>query len=322
MNLGRCLSPCSRWINHGMVKVWLTLALCVPLAGMPTWVHAQVWGYVDDRGVAHFAAERVDERYELFYRGDAMVALHTADTASAIHRSADGLFSGHGADHSGWETPYLVGSAFPETGAVVAPIPLTAFFEVSPAYKAVRHLIREAAQAHGVDAHLLQAMIATESGFDARAISPRGAVGLMQIMPATAREHGLNARSPRNVEKLLTDPRTNIQTGARIVARLQARFPDQPEVALAAYNAGEGAVRRAGRQVPPIAETRKYVRTVMQIYQYLQPPKALQARTREVSATLADASPAQLSSAHSLSNAPTVQPLNGGASGRHNMVAP
>lgn len=322
MSLGRCLSPCSRWINHGMVKVWLTLALCVLLVGMPTWVRAQVWGYVDERGVAHFAAERVDERYELFYRGDALVAHRSADTASAMNQHAAGLFSGHASDHSGWETPYLVGSAFPQTGAVVAPIPLTAFFEVSPAYKAVRHLIREAAQAHGVDAHLLQAMIATESGFDAQAISPRGAVGLMQIMPATAREHGLVARSPRTVEKMLTDPRTNIQTGARIVARLQARFPEQPEVALAAYNAGEGAVRRAGEQVPVFPETQKYVRTVMQIYQYLQPPKALQARAREASATLADASPAQLSSAHFHSNPPTVQPLNGGASGRRNMVVP
>jgi len=261
-----------------MVKVWLTLALCVPLAGMPSWVHAQVWGYVDDRGVAHFAAERVDERYELFYKGD------------------------------------------------MPPVPLTVFFEISTAYKAVRYLIREAARAHGVDARLLQAMIAAESGFDAQAVSQRGAVGLMQIMPATAREHGLKARHPQNVETLLADPRTNIHTGARIMARLLARYPGQPELALAAYNAGEGAVRRAGRQVPPIAETRRYVQSVMQIYHFLQPPRALQARGRETAtATLADASPTTRDVA-SRSSSPSatlpVQPPGVGATVRHSLTAP
>jgi hypothetical protein len=260
-----------------MVKVWLTLALCA-LVGMPTWVHAQVWGYVDDRGVAHFAAERLDERYELFYKGD------------------------------------------------MPPVPLTAFFEISTAYKAVRYLIREAARTHGVDARLLQAMIAAESGFDAQAVSQRGAVGLMQIMPATAREHGLKARHPQNVETLLADPRTNIHTGARIMARLLARYPGQPELALAAYNAGEGAVRRAGQQVPPIAETRRYVQSVMQIYHFLQPPRALQARGREVSATWANAAPpaGRLSSAHpyTISSQSAAQPLGGGATGRHSLSAP
>jgi soluble lytic murein transglycosylase-like protein len=74
----------------------------------------------------------------------------------------------------------------------------------------------------------------------------------------------------------LTDPRTNIHTGARMLARFQAQFPERLELVVAAYNAGAGAVRRAGRQVPDIAETRKYVQTVMQIYEYLLPPRTLQ----------------------------------------------
>ena len=231
---------------------------------------AQVWGHVDERGVAHFASERVDERYELFYRGEA--ALPNA----AVRPTAPVLQL----DESGWETPALVGTAPPTTGAVVAPASLLAFFDVSPAYKAVRHHIREASRTHGLPPELLQAVIAAESGFDHQAVSPRGAVGLMQIMPTTAEEHGVKATDARTVEDQLADPRINIHTGARLLARLQAQFPQRTDLVVAAYNAGAGAVRKAGRQVPDVAETRKYGRTGMQIYQFLLPPKTLQLRAR------------------------------------------
>lgn len=247
---------------------WLPLLL----AGLPLVVQAQVWGRVDERGVAHFAAEKRDARYELYFRGNATPSAPSlVPDPSGNHRSSAS---------SGWETPFLMGMAPPDTGAVVAPPSLLAFFQVSPAYKAVRHLIREAAQAHGVDAELLQAVIAAESGFDPQAVSPRGAIGLMQILPTTALAHGLSPSARHSVEVLLTDPRTNIHTGARILARLMARYSGQLDVALAAYNAGEGAVRRAGRQVPNYPETQKYVHTVTQIYQHLLPPKAVQARAR------------------------------------------
>jgi hypothetical protein len=232
--------------------------------------HAQVWAWVDERGVGHFASEKVDARYELFYRGRTNAGL-----PGAVPGWPQDLQDPWRAGQSGWETPALVGTAWPETGAVVAPGHVLAFFDISPAYKAVRHLIREAAEAHGIDAKLLQAVIAAESGFDAQAISPRGAVGLMQIMPATAQDHGLLHRDGRSVESWLTDPRTNIHTGARVLSRLLKRFPGRLELALAAYNAGEGAVRRADMQVPNFPETRKYVRTVSQLYQFLQPPASL-----------------------------------------------
>lgn len=232
--------------------------------------HAQVWAWVDERGVGHFASEKVDARYELFYRGRTDAGL-----PGSVPGWPQDLQDPWRADQSGWETPALVGTAWPETGAVVAPGHVLAFFDISPAYKAVRHLIREAAEAHGIDARLLQAVIAAESGFDAQAISPRGAVGLMQIMPATAQDHGLVPREGRSVESWLTDPRTNIHTGARVLSRLLKRFPGRLELALAAYNAGEGAVRRADMQVPNFRETRQYVRTVTQLYQFLQPPASL-----------------------------------------------
>jgi soluble lytic murein transglycosylase-like protein len=231
---------------------------------------AQVWGHVDERGVAHFASERVDERYELFYRGEAVLPNASArPVAPALQL-----------DESGWETPALVGTAPPATGAVVAPVSLLAFFEVSPAYKAVRHHIRDASRTHGLPPELLQAVIAAESGFDPLAVSPRGAVGLMQIMPTTAEEHGVKATDARTVEDQLIDPRINIHTGARLLAKLHTQFPQRTDLVVAAYNAGAGAVRKAGRQVPDFAETRNYVRTVMQIYQFLLPPPTLQLRAR------------------------------------------
>ena len=139
-----------------------------------------------------------------------------------------------------------------------------AAFEVSPSYKALRPWMRDAARTHGVDYDLIKAVIATESGFDPVAVSPRGTVGLMQIMPATGERYGLKAR-----EHLL-DPRANLVAGTRYLADLIRLFDGNLSLALAAYNAGEGTVLRAGRQVPDIGETRLYVSTVLQLYQRLQ----------------------------------------------------
>lgn len=217
---------------------WL---LVLALAGLATAAQAQVWGYVDERGTPHFAAERLDERYELFYGG---------------LQAPSGVPGAH--------------------GAVTAPPRLLAFFEVSTAYKAVRHHIRAAARAHGIDYELLKAVVATESGFDPRAVSPKGAVGLMQLMPETARRFGVRPAGAQTIEQRLADPRTNLQAGARYLAWLLRKFDGRTDLALAAYNAGEGAVLRHGRSVPPYRETLSYVRTVTQLHQYLQPPRALQ----------------------------------------------
>ncbi len=225
---------------RGLVRC--LLLAWVALAGMPV-AHAEVWGYVDARGVAHFAAEKLDERYELFFRGG-----ESFDTARGVAA-----------------TPRQV--AVP-TGATK----LIAFFEVSPSYKQVKHHLREAANQHGIDYELLQALIATESGFDADAVSPKGAVGLMQIIPSTAEQYGVRADKDRPVEKKLTDPRTNIRTGARYLRDLLNMFPGQMELALAAYNAGPGAVQRAGNKVPNYRETQNYVKTVMHLYTMLKPP--------------------------------------------------
>jgi soluble lytic murein transglycosylase-like protein len=119
---------------------------------------------------------------------------------------------------------------------------------------------------------LLQALIATESGFDPAAVSPKGAVGLMQIMPATAQRYGVRGDVTNPIERKLADPRTNVRTGARYLRDLIRMYPGQLELALAAYNAGEGAVQRAGNRIPNYPETQNYVKTVMQLYGMLKPP--------------------------------------------------
>lgn len=118
--------------------------------------------------------------------------------------------------------------------------------------------IHEASRSTGVDAALLHAVISVESGYRERAVSPKGASGLMQLMPATARRYGLVNRQ---------DPAENIRAGARYLRDLLAMFDNDIELALAAYNAGENAVLRFGRRIPPYGETKRYVPLVMAHYQ-------------------------------------------------------
>jgi hypothetical protein len=112
-------------------------------------------------------------------------------------------------------------------------------------------LFTRAADRHGVDASLLAAVASQESGFDSQAVSPAGARGLMQFMPATAAGLGVDP----------LDPASAIDGAARYLSSLTSEF-GSTELALAAYNAGPGTVRRHG-EIPPYAETQNYVRAVM-----------------------------------------------------------
>ena len=168
-------------------------------------------------------------------------------------------------------------AAEPEPAHGPMPVPATPskllnFFEVSPTFKLVRQNLRDASSDHNIDFELLQALIATESGFNSGAVSPKGAIGLMQILPATARRYGVDGDRKLALETKLTDPKINIRTGTRYLRDLINMFPGQLELAIAAYNAGEGAVQRAGNQIPNYKETQNYVKTVMQLYSVLKPP--------------------------------------------------
>jgi soluble lytic murein transglycosylase-like protein len=120
--------------------------------------------------------------------------------------------------------------------------------------------ITGAAKANTIQAALVRAVIVVESGFNPRAVSKKGAVGLMQLQPATARRYGV---------KDIYDPEQNIRAGAHYLSDLLHRFDSNLELALAAYNAGEDAVERHGRHVPPYRETLAYVPSVMRVYQRL-----------------------------------------------------
>jgi len=117
-------------------------------------------------------------------------------------------------------------------------------------------IIRREAGRYGLDPALVTAMVEVESGFDVRAVSPKGAQGLMQIMPGTAKD--LNLKNGFDAEG-------NIEAGARYMRGLLDRFGGDVKLALAAYNAGPGSVSRCGG-VPPIAETRQYIDKVRTRY--------------------------------------------------------
>jgi soluble lytic murein transglycosylase-like protein len=117
--------------------------------------------------------------------------------------------------------------------------------------------IRAAAEREGLDPALVRAVVKHESGFDPRATSRAGAMGLMQLMPATARSLGVD--DPY-------DPGQSLAGGTRFLRQLLERFEGDVRLAVAAYNAGPGAVDRY-RGVPPYAETRAYVTRVLDTYQ-------------------------------------------------------
>jgi soluble lytic murein transglycosylase-like protein len=101
---------------------------------------------------------------------------------------------------------------------------------------------------------LIHAVIEAESAYDPNAVSSAGAVGLMQLMPATARRFGVSDR---------TDPEQNIDAGANYLRKLLSMFDNDVKLAIASYNAGEGAVMKYGRTIPPYRETQQYVVRVL-----------------------------------------------------------
>lgn len=140
----------------------------------------------------------------------------------------------------------------PEPGASQAAASVTP----SPPATSLDGLIQQAAQKHDVDPNLVRAIIKVESNFNPYAVSKKGARGLMQLMPQTARLLGVRD---------LYDPEQNIVGGVRYLKQMIETFPGQLHLSLAAYNAGPAAVERHGG-VPPYAETRQYVNKISSLY--------------------------------------------------------
>lgn len=205
---------------------------------------ADVYGYVDPDGTLHLATERLDERYTLFLkRGD-------AKGPAKVVRSDD--------------TPAASDQALMKTRLFQRLVNHPNIAKYEPT-------IRAAAARHGLDPQLVKAVIAVESGFEPTAVSEKGAVGLMQIIPATGERYGVQADRKRTVAAKLADPALNVEIGTRYLADLRKMFVDRPELVLAAYNAGENAVIRNRNAVPPYPETVAYVKLVDQFHAFYGP---------------------------------------------------
>jgi len=219
---------------------------------------AELWGYIDEQGKPHFANAKIDDRYQLFFKGGTSLDPAAPDPEADARRAA---------------------------------------LERSPLYRRVVRdpnvtryaaLIEQNARANGLDAALLKAMIAVESAYDPAAVSDKGAVGLMQVLPDTASRYGLAADARRGVADKLKDPAVNLRIGARYLRDLIALFAEDVTLALAAYNAGEQAVKQSGNRVPPYPETRDYVLLVQQFRALYAPPPVPKSRPARPTLTLPD----------------------------------
>ena len=222
-------------------RVALAPLLALVLACMAGTARADIWGFIDDSGQTHLATARVDARYTLFMKGGAVADEAAGRTVPGT--ASDGLTK-------------------------------TRLFQrlvASPNIARFEPLIRAAAERSGLDADLVKAVVAVESGFEPTAVSDKGAVGLMQVLPATGERYGVRPDRRRSIEQKLADPAINLDVGTRYLADLRRQFAARPELALAAYNAGENAVVRHGNAIPPYAETEAYVKLVDQFHAFYRP---------------------------------------------------
>lgn len=221
-----------RWRTLGPATV--AAALCAVLSASPVAAELVV---LADGGVLHVTAyAAVGERMRLELASGGRLELPILRVARVV-------------DDEVVPDPEPLGAPVLEVGFEESqPVPTTPFGE----------LIFEAARSHELNPQLVAAVIRAESAFDPRAVSVKGARGLMQLMPATALRFGLR-------EEEIHDPRRNLETGTRYLAELATRYQRELPLVLAAYNAGEGTVARYGG-VPPYRETRDYIRRV---YSYL-----------------------------------------------------
>jgi len=212
--------------HHAAPPVAAVLTSDVATPVVPVAGKPVLWGYVDGAGVAHFADTQIDSRYD------------------QVLRETDG--------------PRVLGKTQGTDG-------LLTWLEISPEVRALQPVLDEAARLTGVDEELLKAVITVESNYNARAVSSRGAVGLMQLTPVTADRYGTRQERMTPAAERMLNARTNVLTGARMLADLTRRYGGI-DIALAAWNAGEGTVRKAGGRMPAIAETEAHVHMVLELY--------------------------------------------------------
>jgi soluble lytic murein transglycosylase-like protein len=202
---------------------------------------ADVYSFVDEDGTVRFSNQPDDPRYKLYLREPTEYKLRDTKELRNLRNPGDfRLRAPWGKRPDLLQNPALEGKPYQE------------------------HVI-VAAKSTQLDPALIHAVITAESNYNPNAVSEKGAVGLMQLMPDTARRYGVKGKEIRHPEK-------NITAGAQYLADLIRMFDGDLKLALAGYNAGENVVLRYGRKVPPYAETQAYVPRVLRVYDQLRLP--------------------------------------------------
>ena len=248
---------------------------------------ADVSGYVDENGETHTAPTPIDSRDQrLTTTGGSSALVESA--ARTAQPDADEI-----RPSPKLSVPLL---AAPPESAPITPVSASTGLgrirressrewmlriSAAPVVRALQPVVRQASMATGVDHLLLNAVIAVESSFDARAVSQQGALGLMQLMPDTADRYATPAERLRPAAERMLDPRVNVLTGARMLADLTRRY-QRLDHAIAAWNAGEATVRKHGG-LPPINQTQKHVLDVLELYWEMLQHQASTASARAAS---------------------------------------
>lgn len=193
-----------------------------------------IYKYVDENGVLHLSNKSPEEQDQLLYSRSYLVPSEVSSVSSVMLPIPKGL--------------NLKRFAAPATKNTAA---------LSTRKQSYQLSVQQVAQRWGIDPALLDAVITVESGYNPQALSPKGAQGLMQLMPDTAARYGVTDRS---------DPLANLEGGARYLRDLLVMFNGDVTLALAGYNAGENAVIKAGNRIPAYAETQEYVVKVLEKY--------------------------------------------------------
>ena len=210
---------------------------------------------VDERGVRHRMPTRVDTELIKFQCEEVPVEASATARVSLASRRYSSVMLTEPPNEPAAHTVH-----WPRMLDMRRAVPRTVSANPAKLAGPIDALIHATALEFGHDPDLLRAIVKVESGFNAKAVSPKGAVGLMQLMPATARRFGVSDAST------LTTPGVNLEAGARYLAYLKQLFPRNLELAIAAYNAGEGAVIKRNYRIPPFPETQSYVQQVFAAY--------------------------------------------------------
>lgn len=230
--------------NKSFCVAWVFLCLFL----FPTESRSEIYKYVDKEGIVHFTNVPTQQEYRKVSKASKGKGTVSSSYLKHVPQGSQGRVKVFRRKIS---IPSLY---FPTS------FPSTFRYSPKPGEHRYDPYIQAVCLKHGIDHHLVKAIIKAESAFNPVAVSPKGAMGLMQLMPDTSRDMGVT--NP-------FDPLENIEGGVRYLKRMLSRFNNNLTLALAAYNAGPNAVERHGG-IPPYDETRTYILRVMRYYSLYQ----------------------------------------------------